>query len=991
MQAANLLNEFLDSVRQATGASHATALLCMEPLDRQTMVVAGRGDGDAVPEFADEASAWQFLSQYAAGNHPDRRVVSIPGRNRGDTLLRVAVDQLLVRRRSERLAIGERRAEPEVSTAPARDGAIWIGLSGAKNPAALHDEIDPDEADAAHGQQPALSLTHVCLRLAWSVYHQSQLLQDPVSQLPGRMEMQIFLKRALMAVRRNQQAIGLMLVNPDDFTMINVRYGRRQGDQGIRQIAETLERCLRQTDGVFHYGGAIFAAVLPATDMAQCRAAAEKLRRELSSTRYVDGTVALTFSIGAAVAVADDIAGNSGIETEISQRADAALNGARLSGGARIIVTNMAGGDGLDRALVNPLSGIFAADTEKDYRNMLLLWETVALISTQTVPEAIATEFVDRLAIGFRPDRVALYSVVDGDFHSLASNVRDDSADDGRASGRAFELDEHDRAVIAEALETGRVARAHGRDSDATGFCAYAVPLVSQDSRMGCIYLDAEGHRLQLDSSDIVFLNALASQMAVAMDRAALSARWIREKDRESRKLREEVHELRQALHYSRMIYQSSAMHAVMETLRKVAPSDATVLIIGESGTGKEMLAQSLHELSDRRAAPFVVFDCGAVAASLLEAELFGHTRGAFTGAERASAGRIAQADGGTLFLDEIGELPLDVQAKLLRFVQEKEFSPVGSSETRQVDVRIVAATNRRLQDEVRAGRFRSDLYYRLRVIAVQAVPLRDRTDDILPLAHYFLEKFAAQYGALSHALSPAAERKLLEHPWPGNVRELQHCILRAVLTSGAEVLDAEAIEMSPDATADTLPSPATPGIVVPPRPMLCPANDESAVRDQVPTNDDPWPGLQQELERQVNEAFQRDHRRPVPIGRWLTEDLVLTADESCGNVARRAARLLGVPESTFRRQLEKANVGARTGSDFRTDGWSSIRPLIRRVVDHAQRLPSPHGNLLDRARDDLLTCVHHTAAARPAAGAALMGVTPPTYKRWLEARKNAS
>ena len=486
-----------------------------------------------------------------------------------------------------------------------------------------------------------------------------------------------------------------------------------------------------------------------------------------------------------------------------------------------------------------------------------------------------------------------------------------------------------------------------------------------------------------LDSSDIVFLNALASQMAIAIDRANLATRERLQKDQESRQLREEVRGLRQALHQSKVVYQSEAMASVMDTLRRVAPSDATVLIIGESGTGKEMLAQSLHDFSDRREKPFVVFDCGAIAHSLLESELFGHTKGAFTGAQNASSGRIAQAEGGTLFLDEIGELPLETQSKLLRFVQEKTYSPVGNAQTRHADVRIVAATNRRLQDEVAAGRFRSDLYYRLRVISVQAIPLRERPDDILPLARTFLERFATQYGNRTLMLSADAERELLEHAWPGNVRELQNCIMRAVLIADADVLDADALEFVPD-TEGGLHATVTP---LPDQPTLHGRNIPERVE---PAQGDPWLRLEQELHRQVQFAVARDSRRPEPLGRWLGDDIVLEAYAQCDRVARRGAHVVGVAESTFRRHLDKANTAVHSGFAHRSEDWQPVRILVQSLIQRARKSDAPGGNLLERARDALLECVRQEVAARPSVGASLMGVSPPTYKRWLQRPEQA-
>ncbi|MEM6937169.1 MAG: sigma 54-interacting transcriptional regulator, partial [Pseudomonadota bacterium] len=347
------------------------------------------------------------------------------------------------------------------------------------------------------------------------------------------------------------------------------------------------------------------------------------------------------------------------------------------------------------------------------------------------------------------------------------------------------------------------------------------------------------------------------------------------------------------------------------------------------------------------------------------------------------------------------------IQAKLLRFVQEKQFSPVGSAKTRSVDVRIVAATNRELDKEVAAGRFRADLYYRLRVIAVDAPPLRERPDDILPLAYYFMEKFAAQNGKPVHELAADAAQKLRQHHWPGNVRELQNTILRAVLTHHSGTLDAASIDLqasgtlsvAPAPSASPEPLPAQPSAVLPEVPALAAAQPaaEPAPTHIAPTSaapipaGDPWHSLQQELERQVELAVANNERRPAPLGRWLSEDLILHANEVCGSVARQAAQLVQVPESTFRRQLEKASADAANGVQVRSDSWATVRPLIRKVVEKGGQKEGKDGNLLDRSRHTLLRCVRSKVGGRTAAAASLMGVTPMTYKRWLADQENRS
>jgi transcriptional regulator with GAF, ATPase, and Fis domain len=222
----------------------------------------------------------------------------------------------------------------------------------------------------------------------------------------------------------------------------------------------------------------------------------------------------------------------------------------------------------------------------------------------------------------------------------------------------------------------------------------------------------------------------------------------------------------------------------VLHDLRQVAPTDTTVLILGETGTGKELFARAIHAASGRRDKPLVKVNCAAIPAALIESEFFGHERGAFTGATSKREGRFTLADGGTLFLDEIGELPLELQGKLLRVLQEGEFEPVGSSRTRKVDVRIVAATNRDLARSISEGKFREDLYYRLSVFPITLPPLRERGDDIVLLAEEFARQFATRMGRRIEPTSATLAARLKAYSWPGNVRELQNVIERAVITA---------------------------------------------------------------------------------------------------------------------------------------------------------------------------------------------------------------
>ena len=239
----------------------------------------------------------------------------------------------------------------------------------------------------------------------------------------------------------------------------------------------------------------------------------------------------------------------------------------------------------------------------------------------------------------------------------------------------------------------------------------------------------------------------------------------------------------------SRTIAESPAMQETVRAAQRIAKSKGTVLVTGESGTGKERIAQMIHQESNRAGAPFVRVNCAALSENLLESELFGHEKRAFPGASKSREGRFALADGGTLLLDEIGEISPALQAKLLRVLEEEEFERVGGTATIKVDVRVIATTNRDLAAEVKAGRFREDLYYRLHVLPIHVSPLRERSKDVLPLARHFLTHFARTQGTNELTLSTAAEQKLLQWTWPGNVRELENVLQRAVvLTQGTTI-----------------------------------------------------------------------------------------------------------------------------------------------------------------------------------------------------------
>ena len=424
-----------------------------------------------------------------------------------------------------------------------------------------------------------------------------------------------------------------------------------------------------------------------------------------------------------------------------------------------------------------PLSG----DPARDARNVALLLSTIADIHREEDPARVLPAIVDRVIELAGAERgLLLLRGVDGLETSVARGA------DGLDLERVADVS---RSIPEKVLATGEAVCITGADDWAQASesmrehelrAVLCVPIRARGAVSGVIYVDSQAPAREFGPGERAFLQALASQCGLALERAS----HIRQEVEERRRLEEENAALK-GEEVQRPLAVSPAMDAVLRRLERVAGSDVTLLIGGETGAGKEVLARWVHALSHRRAAPFVVVDCGAIPESLLESVLFGHVKGAFTGATADSEGLARRAHGGTLLLDEVGELPLALQPKLLRFLEERTVLPVGSVERLTVDVRVIACTHRDLQACVQAGAFREDLYFRLAAFPVQVPPLRERREDVVPLARLLLarERGVARAPHLS-GFTHEALRALEAYPWPGNVRELAHRIQRAAVTA---------------------------------------------------------------------------------------------------------------------------------------------------------------------------------------------------------------
>ena len=408
------------------------------------------------------------------------------------------------------------------------------------------------------------------------------------------------------------------------------------------------------------------------------------------------------------------------------------------------------------------------------------------------------------------------------------------------------------------------------------------APLIVAGKSIGTLNL-ASNRADEYSDADGELLQEVANQVALAVENmkayeeiSALHAKL----EKENVYLKEEI---RSEFNFREIIGNSAPLREVLEKTARVAPLDSTVLIYGETGTGKELIARAIHDRSNRKNQTLVKLNCSAISAGLVESELFGHMRGAFTGAFETHIGRFELANGGTLFLDEVSELPLETQVKLLRVLQEGEFEPVGSNKTIQVNVRIIAATNRKLEECVAAGRFRSDLFYRLNVFPVELPSLRDRPSDIPLLVNCFLQRFANKFGRKIDAVHKATMDLLMDYAWPGNIRELQNIIERAVVLSAGPVLTVDPAFLPRTSAAAELPK----------RALAVPPSSYSQVTENcAPSVERSFPSLDQ---------MERDH-------------ILAALNRSAGVIdgPNGAARILNLHANTLRSRMSKLGIGRK-------------------------------------------------------------------------------
>lgn len=686
--------------------------------------------------------------------------------------------------------------------------------------------------------------------------------------------------------------IGQDRLAPSESSMCQLLIGRQPeaNREILEEMSVLLNQQLRATDLVSSFSASQLSVSMPYTSVEEGRMIASSLLKHLKN-QFGKGSG--EFSIGLSFSSPGDQQ-----PFELFRRASWGLKVAQDTGGGRVIVWN----DEVDTP--EPTSQV---QKQREYHNLVLLWNILNVVArTGDVHEA-NQKLCSHLQRSFHLNMVGIIQT--GEAATLSA-VATSSGPNTAISEFGFSQADYD--AMTGLMKSGNSFKQSGNRLFGRLNDELLVALLGDSA---------------LQAEEVEFLQTLLTYYGAGLSRFELAAP------------QSEVDE-------GRLLFESPQMKSLMERVELVAETDATVLIVGESGTGKEMLARAIHDRSPRREKPFIIVDCGAVVSSLIESELFGHKKGAFTGADRDFSGRLKEADGGTVLLDEIGELPLDVQVKLLRYVQDREIAAVGSSQYQTVNTRIIAATNKNLRTLAESGAFRQDLYYRLNVFSIDTLPLRERGEDIMLLARHYLEHYAQQYGKKIAGFTLDAQRALVQYDWPGNIRELTNVINRAVI-------------LCKDSNLSTI------HLGLFPRP--------EQVNAELPDLEEP--GLISILiDRCLEESV------APPIAQWLEEDLIYFALARNAEVLNRAAADLGIPESTLRRKVARLKESYGPSQPQRPDYW---RRLFLDLTPMFEQMTPAEDGYLTRGTQLLLADLRHRNLGRKEA-AALMGVSLPTYRRML-------
>ncbi|MFC4701004.1 sigma 54-interacting transcriptional regulator [Glaciecola siphonariae] len=636
-----------------------------------------------------------------------------------------------------------------------------------------------------------LILLRLCASLFSSlkVFSQFHLLTvDGLTKLQSRSALQRAIDENI-----DVSGINLCMIHCRDFQIVNRKFGQAKGDQVLNEIASIISQNIRSGDLACRFGGALFGIASHAQSVDEGLNLAQKLQGELHNRPYLQNAIRLSFNLGVSHVSQTDISDeDSSASSMLISRAEQALKAAQTSDKPSIVHWE-ADKFKHDENEFNYIGGIFTPDNVTNYRNMLLLWDISSIIADEHEFSRLLLHVVERLAYTFEFTAAGIVSLDDDKSIEQAIAVSKMAEVNNIEVNQLSHLDRI-REIAEEAIKQSQyVEQQYNSDR------FLLVPLGAD--LKACFFLVGQHANLDLTRDSMMLFAGFARQIGKALKRSQLEDELNKRLELQNAELAQELSTLKSGLQSSALVYRSVVMQNIVNQTQRAAKTDTTVLITGESGTGKEKLIHAIHNLSPRNKQPLVIVDCGSIPETLIESELFGYVKGAFTGAQNHSTGKIQAAHGGILVLDEIGELPMSMQPKLLRFVQEKHFTPVGGTKANKVDVKIVAVTNRDLAEEVNRGHFRQDLYYRLNVLSLHNPPLRERLEDLPLLCQHFLSKFASQFETSRKFVRPETIEKMQQYPWPGNIRELENKLMQASLMCQGDEIQFDDINIETNVT----------------------------------------------------------------------------------------------------------------------------------------------------------------------------------------------
>ena len=763
-----------------------------------------------------------------------------------------------------------------------------------------------------------------------------------------------------------ENSMAMSMIHCQSYERSTGNLSEKEASVLLSQIADEIQSVIREQDQVLRLSNTIFTVALLLDSEKEAQFVSNKITQHLEQ-KFNGPHVLLDIKVGISF-VDDEEPNNDDIDkaTVLFTRAEQALNAAIASDNTALIVWDRMRFT-LNEEQFGYLGGIFTSDSVSNYRNMLLLWDVTSIIADQSSFERLIQLVIQRLVNTFDFKVVGLWQKAASSFCFSI---------DAESQVQIIQKEQLSVANEIQACQATLKTPQTFEKTTINGDFLYLIPL-EQDPDM-CFFIQANKAKFVMTQDAEVLLKGIIRQIEKAHRRCQLESELNERLTAQNSELVNELSTLKQGLSSTALIYQSTQMEKVVKQTKRAAMADTTILVTGESGTGKERLIHAIHKLGPRSEKPIVIVDCGSIPETLIESELFGYVKGAFTGAQKNAIGKVEEADGGILVLDEIGELPLSMQPKLLRFVQEKHFSPVGDAKLRKVDVKIVAVTNRDLEKEVEYGNFRKDLYFRLNVVTLKNPPLRERKGDVALLAQHFLNKFSKQFEVDKKYLSRDTLQAMEAYQWPGNIRELENKLMQAVLLSEDTEITIEQLELSDSH-------------------HLLDSSQVSSSHEDVKKGDvglieviqsesqeyDSSKNILENISDAVSRVCQEVTSSPkflhFCIGNLIEIELLLLCYQSVEGNVRLLSTRLGVPASTARRRINKLLLEITSNSaSERPDSWYLITQYLKAIADGEVVVPDTFNNLKLAVLKGLLA----QGLPNMSMVAGMLGVSEPTlYK----------